>query len=59
MPRDGGDCEQILSEFHRAGIDVLALAAQLQSEGAKAFTDSWHDLMNVIDSKSVALAHGA
>ena len=46
------------AEFGKAGIDVLALAAQLQSEGAKSFTDSWHDLMQVIESKSLALAHG-
>jgi transaldolase len=58
MARDGGDCEQVLAEFGKAGVDVLALAAQLQSEGAKSFTDSWHDLMQVIESKSLALAHG-
>jgi len=55
MPADGGNCEQVLAEFASAGIDVDALAAQLQSEGAKAFDDSWNDLMKVIASKSAAL----
>jgi transaldolase len=55
MPPDGGDCEQVLREFGKAGYDVDALAAQLQKEGAKAFVDSWNDLMNVITSKSAAL----
>ncbi len=37
MPADGGDCEEVLSQFAHAGIDVDALAAQLQDEGAKSF----------------------
>ena len=40
----------------RGGIDVGALAAQLQDEGAKSFVKSWYDLMAVIASKSAALA---
>jgi transaldolase len=55
LARDGGDCEAILAEFAEAGIDVGALAAQLQEEGAKAFVASWNELMQVIASKSAAL----
>lgn len=55
MPVDGGDCEQVLAEFTKAGIDLDALAAQLQSDGAKSFVDSWNDLMSRITSKSAAL----
>ncbi|HUO64102.1 MAG TPA: transaldolase [Terriglobales bacterium] len=55
MPADGGDCEAVLAEFGRAGIDVDALAAQLQEEGAKSFVSSWHELMEVIVSKSATL----
>jgi transaldolase len=55
MPRDGGDGEQVLAEFARAGIDVAALAAELQREGAEAFDKSWHDLMECIASKSELL----
>lgn len=59
MPEDGGDCEQVLAEFAKAGVDVDALAAQLQDEGAKAFVKSWTDLLGVISSKSAVLATGA
>ena len=55
MPADGGDCEQVLAQFGKAGIDVDALASQLQEEGAKSFVKSWNELMAVIDSKSAAL----
>jgi transaldolase len=55
LPADGGDCEEVLAQFAKAGIDVDALAAQLQDEGAKSFVKSWNDLMAVITSKSAAL----
>lgn len=53
--RDGGDCEQMLSSFTKAGIDLAKLAADLQSEGAKSFDESWQDLLTSIDTKSKAL----
>src|SRR5918996_1162354 len=56
MSADGGDCEALLEQFARAGIDVDALAAKLQDEGAKAFVNSWNDLLGVIASKSATLA---
>jgi len=55
IPRDGGDCEQTLSAFTKAGIDLTKLAADLQSEGAKSFDESWKDLLNSIETKSKAL----
>jgi transaldolase len=55
LPADGGDCEVVLGQFAKAGIDVDALAAQLQEEGAESFVKSWNDLMAVITSKSAAL----
>jgi transaldolase len=55
LPEDGGDCEQVLAQFASAGIDVAALAAQLQDEGAKSFVKSWNDLMAVIAAKTEAL----
>jgi len=55
LPADGGDCEEVLAQFAKAGIDVDALAAQLQDEGAKAFVRSWEELMAVIDSRTSAL----
>jgi transaldolase len=59
LPRDGGDCEKVIADFGKAGINVDALAVQLQDEGAKSFVDSWNDLMKVIESKSMVLAKGA
>jgi transaldolase len=56
MPSDGGDCEAVLREFARAGVDVGSLAATLQTDGAAAFVRSWNELMAVIESKSAALA---
>ena len=56
MPADGGDCESVIAAHAKAGVDVDALAAQLQDEGAKAFVKSWNELMRVIASKSEALA---
>jgi transaldolase len=55
MSADGGDCEAVLDRFAKAGVDVLALAAQLQEEGAKAFVTSWNELLGVITSKRAAL----
>jgi len=55
MPPDGGDCEQVIARFAKAGIDIDALAARLQEEGAAAFTKSWNGLMTVIASKSATL----
>jgi transaldolase len=55
MPADGGDCEAVLSQFVQAGINVEALAAQLQDEGAKSFVKSWNDLLAVIETKSTVL----
>jgi transaldolase len=56
LPADGGDCEDALVQFAEAGIDLDALAAELQDEGAKSFVKSWNELMAVIASKSAALA---
>jgi transaldolase len=55
MAADGGDCEAVLAQFAKAGIDVDALAVKLQKEGADSFVKSWNELMGVIASKSAAL----
>src|SRR5204862_5891412 len=47
---DGGDCETVLTDFAKAGIDIDALAARLQEEGAISFVKSWNELMAGIDS---------
>ena len=55
MAADGGDGEEVLARFAQAGIDLDALAAQLQDEGAKSFVKSWNELMAVLTSKSAVL----
>ena len=55
LAADGGDCEAVLARFAAAGVDVQALAAKLQKDGAASFVKSWHSLMAVIASKSAAL----
>jgi transaldolase len=55
IARDGGDCEQVLAAFNKAGIDLAKLAADLQSEGATSFDDSWKELLGSIETKSKAL----
>lgn len=55
LPRDGGDCETVLDKFRKAGIDLEQLAADLQSDGAKAFDESWQALLDAIQAKSRGL----
>jgi transaldolase len=45
---DGGDADATLAQFESAGVDVDALAATLQAEGARNFV-SWDDLLRRID----------
>ena len=59
LPADGGDCEEVLAEFAKAGIDIDALATRLQDDGAASFVKSWDELMAVIASKSAALEKAA
>jgi len=59
LPAHGGDCEEVLAQFQKVGIDIDRLAAQLQDEGAKSFVASWNELMAVITSKSAALKQAA
>jgi transaldolase len=56
LPADGGDCEDVLAQFAKAGVDIDALAAKLQDEGAKSFVKSWDELMKVISAKSEVIA---
>jgi transaldolase len=52
---DGGHSGTVLASFAKAGIDVDALAIQLQDEGAASFVKSWNDLMSCIESKSAQI----
>ena len=56
MRADGGDADELLSRFSDAGIDVKALADQLQAEGAASFVEAWNDLIQRIAAQSASLA---
>jgi transaldolase len=53
---DGGDAEQVLAAHQKAGIDLDALAAKLQRDGADSFVKSWDDLLGCVAKKSTSLA---
>jgi transaldolase len=55
IPDDGGDCEAVLAQYAKAGIDIDALGSKLQKEGAESFVKSWQELMELIRVKSAAL----
>jgi len=59
LPVDGGDAEETLAGFAQAGVDIAALAIQLQREGALAFDKSWNDLIDLIKSKRDLLGRTA
>lgn len=52
---DGGDGDETIAEFEKAGIRVDPLAADLQQEGAEAFVRSWKDLLGIIAGKAAVL----
>jgi len=56
LPADGGNADAQLAEFAAAGVDVEALAAKLQTDGAQAFVDSWNDLIKRIAEQQGAVA---
>lgn len=56
LPADGGDAEEVLAEFAKAGYDYDQLAAELQKEGADDFVASWNSLLECIAAKGAALA---
>jgi transaldolase len=54
LAADGGDAEEVIGRHARAGIDVDALAAQLQEDGARAFVKSWNEMLEGIARKTAA-----
>ena len=56
LASDGGPFGSVLAAHAKAGIDLAALSAQLQSDGAKGFVTSWNELLAAIEKKSRVLA---
>lgn len=57
--KDMNDSARTLDDFVKAGVNLSALGAQLQEEGATSFVKSWNDLLNVISSKTASLQQAA
>lgn len=54
LAADGGDADQTFEAFADAGIDTDEVAKKLQIDGAKAFVDSWNELLKTISQQRQA-----
>lgn len=52
---DTREAEQVLAGISSAGINLPALASELQTQGAQSFVDSWNDLLRCIQERSSSL----
>jgi transaldolase len=55
MSEYDGDPETVLDKFAKAGIDIEALADQLQKDGAASFVRAWNELIGSVMSKGRSL----
>lgn len=55
LTADGGSGDDVVASFEAAGVDVSALAAKLQADGAAAFSASWSELMDCVAGKCVSV----
>ncbi len=49
---DTREADQVLAGAASAGIDMVALASELQTQGAQSFVDSWNGLLRGIQERS-------
>ena len=56
LDRNGGSGTATIAQHGKAGVDVAALGAKLQTDGANAFVNSWKELLQAIVTKSHALS---
>jgi transaldolase len=56
MATDAGDAEAVIAAIADHGVDVDALATQLQKEGGAAFSKSWGALLGGLRDKTAQLA---
>ena len=52
LPDDGGDAVNDLPRVREAGVDVEALAEQLQEEGKEKFVASWESLLEALRAQA-------
>jgi transaldolase len=55
MPPDGGDCEEVLARYETAGVDLDALANDLQRQLSAGHMSKWIELLDTVAYKSAAL----
>lgn len=51
----GGESDEVIYRMSCLGVDMEALAATLQKEGAESFVASWEEMMSVVARKAQAL----
>ena len=56
LPSDADRADEVLAQVAAAGIDVAALARQLQDSAADSSTSSWRALLGRVRDKTAALA---
>lgn len=56
MSVDGGDCDQVLADYRRDGLDVEAVAEELQAEYSDWLAREWIILLENIAKKSARIA---
>jgi len=54
MPVDGGNATEVLAAHTAAGVDLDALATQLQEKGAASFVKAWQELLDGLEAKTGA-----
>ena len=55
LDEDGGDADEVIEAINKAGVDTGKLAADLQEDGKKKFSDSYHKLLARIEKKLAEL----
>ncbi len=48
---DADTAEETLRRAEEAGIDLVAITAQLERDGVRSFCDSYHDLLSCVEKK--------
>jgi transaldolase len=55
MPIDGGDCEKTLESEHKAGLDLEAIADNLQNDDVSSQIETWIEMLELLAQKSAAV----
>jgi transaldolase len=51
LDTDANEAERVLAQAAEQGVELSAITTQLEREGVQAFCDSYHDLLDCIESK--------